>query len=414
MKVLVILGYDALMENPIYDSLTGLPSKELFDNNLALALASSRRSGEKTVILVIENPTGMFDAWLREIAARLRSSVRSTDTVAILNKDTFGIILTQLKDSDNAVRVADTLINKTREQYQHEGKVLRYHPLIGMAVFPDDAGTSEELLRNAQYALAGAKSNIVGRYAFYTEDMNARVHRRRTLLSSMLRGWKNDEFEVYAHPAYDVAGTWQSTVVSMRWNHSVEGVIREDEFFPLAVEAGIYQEMLNSLARRVLDCAARFPNKKWLVKMSPVVDTRLVATNLPFITSASHAQLACFGLIFDEAHVGIDAAAIIKMARNWVSCGGFVVLDNVGLSPVSGRDWSKLPLAGIRAPLAHATQFSLALANHFNLECIYTDTTVSDFIASPYRTENSIFQKVSSGSETALHEFLSSTPPNLF
>jgi len=150
-----------------HDVLTDLPNRQLFSNRFDQALARSRSSGRRTAVLHIDvdrfkNVNDVYghsagDLLLLAIAARLSESVRAQDTVARLSGDEFGIILVELADAADAEPLAAKLLARCAEPHDLEGSDVRASCSIGLAVFPDDGSTSDELLRAAADALYHAK-----------------------------------------------------------------------------------------------------------------------------------------------------------------------------------------------------------------------------------------------------------------
>ncbi len=162
------------------DPLTGLINRNLFLDRTAQALVNARRGMVKTAVLFLDldrfKPINdslghaMGDSVLREVAQRLQDTVRGSDTVARFGGDEFVILLTGLKDVEEAAVVANKLIASVSEPLEYNGIQCQVGVSVGIAVCPDDAETAETLIKCADEAMYAAKGSGRGKYCFYAED----------------------------------------------------------------------------------------------------------------------------------------------------------------------------------------------------------------------------------------------------
>lgn len=165
------------------DPLTGLINRNLFMDRAAQALVTARRSQNKTAILFLDLDSfkpindslghSAGDQVLREIAQRMRDSVRGSDTVARFGGDEFVILLTGLRDADEAGVVADKLIHAISQPLEYNGVECRVGASIGISVCPDNAETVDALVQYADIAMYIAKEGGRGRYSYYQDDQAA-------------------------------------------------------------------------------------------------------------------------------------------------------------------------------------------------------------------------------------------------
>ena len=151
-----------------HDALTGLPNRNLFDERLSRAIAQAQRNGGGFALLYADvdrfkevNDTcghAGGDELLRQLADRMRQSVRKTDTVARLGGDEFAIILEQTASLAHVVATTEKLLARCCGDYDLEGMRLPASISIGISVYPRDASNMEELLRCADAAMYRAKT----------------------------------------------------------------------------------------------------------------------------------------------------------------------------------------------------------------------------------------------------------------
>jgi diguanylate cyclase (GGDEF)-like protein/PAS domain S-box-containing protein len=165
---------ETLKNLAFYDSLTGLPNRNLFHDRLALAMATARRTRQGFAVLSVDidhfkrvNDSFGHDAGdelLRQIAARLQACLRKTDTVARMGGDEFVAILDQVLDPELATRMADKLLAGCCGNYELRGNRLRVTMSVGLSLYPRDGQEADILLKRADLAMYRAKATGKSRY----------------------------------------------------------------------------------------------------------------------------------------------------------------------------------------------------------------------------------------------------------
>ena len=233
-----------------YDALTGLPNRSLFLDRLGLAMAQARRSQSHVGLMYIDlddfklvNDTlghEVGDTLLQQASLRLRAAVREADTVARLGGDEFTIILQDIARGEDAAGVASQVVESLSRPYVLDGQEAFVGASIGITVYPDDAGDTTTMLRNADMAMYRAKAQGRNRYQFFTPEMNAHAVNRMGLKSDLPHALDRKEFSLLFQPVVDLAsGTVVAGEALLRWHHPNRGIIRPDEFIALAEETGV-------------------------------------------------------------------------------------------------------------------------------------------------------------------------------
>jgi diguanylate cyclase (GGDEF)-like protein len=161
-----------------FDLVTGLPNRQQFHRRLDQAILESRRHGGRIALLYIDLDGfkgvndryghGVGDAYLASVGRRLEDLLRDGDSVARLAGDEFTVLLTQLAQPDEAEVVATKIVSSLGLPFDVSGHAIPSGASIGIALFPDDADTSVELVRRADVAMYAAKNHGKSTFRFYT------------------------------------------------------------------------------------------------------------------------------------------------------------------------------------------------------------------------------------------------------
>ncbi len=233
-----------------HDPLTGLPNRSLLQDQFSQALGRARRSNTNLAILFIDldrfktiNDSlghGVGDELLREVAERIRVTVREVDTVARMGGDEFVVLLTDLGDPADAARVAQHILLSLAKVTFIDGHPLHITPSIGISLFPDDGKDFDELLKHADAAMYLAKENGRNGYQFFTSEINAFAHGRLEIETGLRRALENHEFELHYQPQIAIAdGTIFGAEALLRWRHPQRGLIMPNDFIPIAEDSGL-------------------------------------------------------------------------------------------------------------------------------------------------------------------------------
>jgi diguanylate cyclase (GGDEF)-like protein len=266
----------------LHDALTGLPNRALFRERLEQALARSRRAGDMVAALCLDldrfkevndalgHPAG--DRLLQEMAARLSRCVRETDTVARLGGDEFAILQVGIEQPRGAHALAQRLIEVLAEPFDLGEHRTVGGASIGVAVAPNDGGTADLLLKNADIALYRAKADGRGAARFFEAEMEARLQARHLLERDLRRGLADGRFELHYQPQVEpVRGRTVGFEALLRWRDPERGMVPPAEFIPLAEEIGLILPLGEWALRRACPEAAAWPAPlRVAVNLSPV------------------------------------------------------------------------------------------------------------------------------------------------
>ena len=240
---------EQLAHQAFHDPLTGLANRALLRERLQHALARVARSREPLAVMFIDldefkavnDSMGhdVGDELLREVAGRLRESVRPADTIARLGGDEFAILLEGMFSAAEAPRVAERIIRTFTAPFELDGHPVSIGASIGLALKDGKEGT-EELLGNADVAMYAAKARGRGCYEVYRPELRlARTQRIRQELD-LQTAVARSEFVVEYQPIVDMAtGRMSGAEALLRWSHPTKGVVPPGDFVELAEETGL-------------------------------------------------------------------------------------------------------------------------------------------------------------------------------
>ncbi len=238
-----------------HDVLTELPNRSLCIARLGEALRAAEVSGDRVAVLFIDldrfksiNDTlghHVGDALLRSVAGRLSQAVRGDDTVSRLGGDEFVVILRGVHDAGEIrAIVEERLIPLIRAPHDGEGHELRVSCSIGIAVYPEDGGDLDELMRRADAAMYEAKSSGRDQFRFFSSALDQIARERRTVEQHLRSALDHGELEMHYQPRID-ARTLQvvGAEALMRWKHPELGQVPPSQFIPIAEETGLIRPL---------------------------------------------------------------------------------------------------------------------------------------------------------------------------
>ena len=234
-----------------YDQLTGLVNRTLFQDRLDNALARARRDGGlvSVMFLDIDGFKGINDRYghsvgdelLQQVAARLVGCLRESDSVARLGGDEFTIILEGGTRAEDAGQVATKVLRTVSAPYRIGANEVTVTTSIGIAVYPLDGDSIEELVTSADAAMYQAKSSGRNTYQYFTRALRDRTSDRLTLIEDLRDAIRSSdqlylEYQPKAHVAKGVVIGLEAFV---RWNHPERGLLLPETFIPLAEETDL-------------------------------------------------------------------------------------------------------------------------------------------------------------------------------
>ncbi|WP_225547455.1 two-component system response regulator [Chromobacterium violaceum] len=247
-----------------HDPLTNLCNRRMLQDRMEYELAQAMRRQKMMAVLLIDldhfktiNDSlghGHGDQLLATIAARLQGSVRASDTVARLGGDEFCIVLGDIESPGDVDLMGQKLLQRLAEPVRLEQMVCYVTGSIGISMAPTDGMGVDELLRNADQAMYGAKHAGRNRYCFFAPAMQKAAEVRLQISSGLHLALEQGQFRLEFQPIVDLScGRIRKAEALLRWHHPQHGVINPAVFIPIAEECGLIAKICEWVYDQALD-----------------------------------------------------------------------------------------------------------------------------------------------------------------
>ena len=296
---------EALHQLAYFDSLTSLPNRQLFNDRLHHALSDAKRRNRLVAMMLLDldrfkvvNDTMGHEAGdilLREIADRLKHSIRANDTVSRLGGDEFALIFTDVEESRHIAQLAQKILSQFSTPIMIDGREVFSGASIGIALYPSDTEDADELLKFADSAMYHAKELGRNNYQFYSHEMTASAHERLQMETDLRRAIDQNEFLLHCQPLVNsMNGTPTGMEALIRWRDPAGKLIPPLQFIPLAEDTGLI-----------------VPIGKWVLETA--------CAQLKAWHAAGHTQLT---MSVNVAARQFRDASFIEMVRNAIQSAG--------------------------------------------------------------------------------------------
>jgi diguanylate cyclase (GGDEF)-like protein len=233
-----------------HDPMTGLPNRVLFTDRLERAIAHARRNDTPVGVLFIDldrfkdvNDTfghAAGDHLLRTVAARLQPCRREEDTLARLSGDEFAVLLPHLAAPSDVMVVVQRVLDALGEPVTIAGERTLIAASIGVAVYPDDGDSADEILSSADAAMYLAKESPGNSYEIFSSTLATKAHERIRLESALYTGIQRNELELHYQPIVDAtSGRTVGAEALVRWMHPEKGLVLPGQFIPVAEQSDL-------------------------------------------------------------------------------------------------------------------------------------------------------------------------------
>jgi diguanylate cyclase (GGDEF)-like protein/PAS domain S-box-containing protein len=325
-----------------YDALTDLPNRVLFREQIENELRKASQ-GEQFALLYIDvdefkginDSLGhhVGDELLKAVAGRIRGSIRDTDLVARLGGDEFAVIQTAIENVEEVVEFVTRIHEAIRQPYDCLGHHLSTDASIGIALAPRDGTDLDQLIKNADLAMYGAKAGGRRTHRFFEPAMHASATARLTMEQDLRQALMDGGFEIHYQPLVDLASDRVTGCEALlRWRHPVRGMISPAEFIPVAEDTGLIVELGEWVLRTACAEAATWPDHVRLaVNVSPVqLKSQTLALRITTALAASGLAANRLDLEITEAVLIHDDETALAILHQLRAIGVRIALDDFG------------------------------------------------------------------------------------
>ena len=243
------LANEELTQLALHDTLTGLPNRILLADRISQAMNKVAEQGGCFSLMFIDldgfKPVNdafghhLGDRLLREVALRLREQLRSQDTLARIGGDEF-VLLVRLLEPDDAPQVAARQVGLLSRAFRVDEHELLISASVGIALYPGNGLTAEELLMNADAAMYHAKGAGKNGYSFFDASMNTNARKQLQLLQDLRQALELQQFRLHYQPKFDASNSQPvGAEALLRWEHPQQGLLLPEEFIDLAEKTGL-------------------------------------------------------------------------------------------------------------------------------------------------------------------------------
>jgi diguanylate cyclase (GGDEF)-like protein len=346
-----------------HDVLTDLPNRALFYDRVEQAILSANAQNSLLSLLEIEIENlkeisdtlgrNSSDVIVKQIATRLHSVVSDADSVARIDGNLFGIMLTDVKDENRAAQFAGTVRKALEPLFIVERLKITLQSNIGIVHFPEHGEDVDTLVQRAGVALYIASKSNEG-YAVYNPSYDEHSPRRLTLMSELRHALQMNELELYYQGKTVIAsGELYGAEALLRWRHPKHGFISPEEFIPMAERTRMIKPLTQWVLKRAFTDCAKWQNNGLNLKISVNLSARdLQDPELPDliagIAAVTHIQPEWILLEITESSIMTDPERALETMNRINQMGFQFSIDDFGTGYSSLAYLKKLPLAELK------------------------------------------------------------------
>lgn len=289
-----------------HDQLTRLPNRTLLLDRIEQGIRVARRNSYYVVVAFVDLDNFKYindslghkagDQLLIEVAERFRKSLRSGDTVARYGGDEFVLVLNDHYSLNTVVQVFDRVLANLKAPVFLDERETFITCSIGVALYPSDGETAQELIQHADAAMYLAKDSGRNNVKYFTRKLNELANERFTLESSLRRAIERDEFVVYYQPKVSVTGEIRGMEALIRWISPELGFIAPDRFIGIAEDTGLIHPITEIVLRQACAAGVRWLDESGMADFNVAVNLSARSLNEPDLMDMLERVLAESGL----------------------------------------------------------------------------------------------------------------------
>jgi diguanylate cyclase (GGDEF)-like protein len=318
----------ALQHQAMFDGLTNLPNRALFSDRLQQAIFIGRREQQPFALIALDlnrfkeiNDTlghHAGDAVLKQVAERLRGTLRESDTVARMGGDEFNILLPTVGHRDGACTVAAKIVGVLLPPMHVSGQQLEIAGSLGIALFPLHGEKADSLMRHADAAMYTAK-RTQNHFKVYDAEVDQQADDRVALRNDLRRAISGDELVLHYQPKIDMESNCVTGAEALvRWQHPKHGLLYPDKFIALAEESGLIKGLTNAVLTTALAQCERW--RKEGRDLSMAINISAVNIQDPEFPDEVAALLKQFDVPPSSIELEVTETAVMTEPERAVAC----------------------------------------------------------------------------------------------
>lgn len=346
----------------LHDELTELPNRTLMEERLDYGLIVANRQQEPLAVLLmdlvrfkeINDSLGHFygDYLLQEVAHRMQSLVRHSDTLARFGGDEFALILPSTTLSQ-AVMISQKISEAVEEPFMIEGHNVNVGISIGIAMYPEHGANSESLILSADMAMYDAKRNSVI-YAIFNPTQDRITFNRLVMIGELRKALQDNQMFLDYQPQVSLKGKGVVGVEALlRWHHPEKGIIGPDDFISLAEQAGLIKNLTSLVLDKALEQSALWKQEGLHIPIA----VNLSIKNLHDLNFSNEVKKMLIKWEIDphllvleitESCIIVDQERVIRVVRELEDIGVKLSIDDFGTGYSSISYLKKFPACEIK------------------------------------------------------------------
>jgi len=383
-----------------YDSLTGLPNRQLIRDRISQMLSHCRREKQMFAVLFIDlddfksiNDSlghGAGDQLIIKVGERIRGTLRDADTVGRLGGDEFIVLLNSLTSSDDIVVIVNKILTELHQPFLIDGHSIHTGGSVGITVYPTDGDTTDDLMRNADSAMYEAKHKGRNTFSFFTHKMQDEANKRQWIMSELAYATERNQLRLHYQPIINLDTMQVSGAEALlRWEHPQKGWLPPDYFIPVAENSGLITRMAEWVTHTGLMAAnslqALFGADFYLsinFSMAQFVSQTHMEWMLQTLKKSNAANIGMITIELTESLKLIDNDDYMLFLEKIKGTGCKIALDDFGTGHSSLSYIKQVPVDVVKIDRsfvsdivvdpsdASMTQAILQMAKAFNLETV--------------------------------------------
>ncbi len=361
-----IKAENKLKHDALHDSLTGLPNRNLLMERIELAFKRAKRHPEFQFALlfldldnfkVINDSLGHLigDELLLAVAEQLKKCIRETDLAARLGGDEFVILLEELDEIEEAVRIAKRILESLRSPFWLNDREVFTSTSIGIVVGSTSYQRAEDLLRDADLAMYRAKQSGRGQYAIFDPAMHLQVVQRLHLENDLRKALKNEEFTLYYQPIFDLkTEVIRGFEALIRWQHPQREFVPPGEFMEIAEETELIGPIgywiLHRACQQLAAWQTQFPAQSLQISVNLSVKQlqNSLLQELEEVLTTYNLQDNSLGLEITESMVVQNVEVTCRLLEQIKAKGICLSIDDFGTGYSSLSYLTQLPVDNLK------------------------------------------------------------------